>query len=183
MSEASLPNVLAQRFQVSDRIAAGHAGPTHRVLETTTQRRGALKVIEAARGWTAAERGRLGRELEKLATLRHPYLAEVYATGIADDLPWIFRAEIEGESLRAKIEASRASGQPYPQALHVIAQLSAALDEVHRAGLLQRDLSPEHVIVRSAAGNWARIASSLSSASTESLPAISARKLFTMQMA
>jgi serine/threonine protein kinase len=148
MSEASLPNVLAQRFQVSDRIAAGQAGPTYRVLETSTQRVGALKVIEAARGWTAAERGRLGRELEKLATLKHPYLAEVYATGIADDLPWVFRAEIEGESLRQKIEASRASGQPYAHALHVIAQLSAALDEVHRAGLLQRDLSPEHVIVR-----------------------------------
>ncbi|MBX7195392.1 MAG: serine/threonine protein kinase, partial [Sandaracinaceae bacterium] len=148
MAEASLPNVLAQRFQVSDRIASGQAGPTYRVTELATQRRGALKVIEAARAWTAAERGRLGRELEKLATLKHPYLAEVYATGIADDLPWVFRAEIEGESLRAKIEASRASGQPYAQALHVIAQLSAALDEVHRAGLLQRDLSPEHVLVR-----------------------------------
>jgi len=149
MVEASLPNVLAQRFQVSDRIATGQAGTTYRVTEIATQRVGALKVIDAARGWTAAERGRLGRELEKLATLKHPYLAEVYATGVADELPWIFRVEVEGESLRAKIEQSRQSGQPYAGALHAIAQLSAALDEVHRAGLLQRDLSPEHVIVRS----------------------------------
>ncbi|MBN8617107.1 MAG: serine/threonine protein kinase, partial [Deltaproteobacteria bacterium] len=133
---------------MSDRIATGQAGTTYRVTEIATQRVGALKVIDAARGWTAAERGRLGRELEKLATLKHPYLAEVYATGVADELPWIFRVEVEGESLRAKIEQSRQSGQPYAGALHAIAQLSAALDEVHRAGLLQRDLSPEHVIVR-----------------------------------
>ncbi|MFN7696697.1 MAG: serine/threonine protein kinase, partial [Deltaproteobacteria bacterium] len=144
MSDGSLPNVLSQRFQLGDRIAAGQSGATYRALEAATQRRGALKLIEAARAWTAAERGRVGRELEKLATLRHPYLAEVYATGVADDVPWVFRVEVEGESLRQKI----ARGAPYEGALQVVAQLAAALDEVHRAGLLQRDLSPEHVIVQ-----------------------------------
>jgi serine/threonine-protein kinase len=148
MAEDTLPSVLTQRFQIGERVASGQAGTTYRAVEASSQRRGVLKVVHAARAWTAAERGRLARELEKLTTLRHPCLAEVWASGLADDLPWVFRDEIAGESLRSRIEVARASGKALGQPFHIAAQIASALDEVHRSGLLQRDLSPEHVILR-----------------------------------
>ncbi|GAB4198822.1 MAG: hypothetical protein OHK0013_08390 [Sandaracinaceae bacterium] len=148
MAEDTLPSALSQRFVIGERLAAGQSGTSYRAVEKTTQRRGVLKVLTGARSWTAAERGRLVRELEKLTTLRHPCLAEVWASGSADDLPWIFRAEVPGQSLRAKLDTARATGALVEGPFAIAAQVAAALDEVHRSGLLQRDLSPEHVIVQ-----------------------------------
>ena len=142
-NQPSIPATLAQRFDVGDLLASGSTGPTYQVREHATGRIGVLKLVQVASAWTAAERGRLGRELDKLATLRHPYLPEVFAAGIVDETPWLFRVEVEGDSLRDYL-----SQGPLPNAISIATQLASALDEIHRSGLLQRDLSPEHIIIR-----------------------------------
>ena len=142
-NQSTIPATLAQRFDVGDMLASGSTGPTYQVREHATGRIGVLKLVQIASTWTAAERGRLGRELDKLATLRHPYLPEVFAAGVVDETPWLFRVEVEGNSLRDYL-----SEGPLPNAISIATQLAAALDEIHRSGLLQRDLSPEHVIIR-----------------------------------
>jgi Flp pilus assembly protein TadD len=140
----SIPQALAARFQIGAQVWSGSSGTLFDVTETSTGRVGVLKIVTQAASWTPAERGRLARELEKQATLSHPYLATPFATGIAEDVPWIFRAKLGGESLAARIARGPL---PFPEAVTVAAQLASALDELHRAGLLQRDLSPSHVIL------------------------------------
>ena len=141
----SIPSALSARFKIGSELWSGSSGVLYEATEVSTNRSGVLKIVTQAASWTPAERGRLARELEKQATLNHPYLATPIAAGIAEDVPWIFRTKIEGESL-----ATRISRGPLPvtDAVAIAAQLASGLDELHRAGLLQRDLSPGHVILQ-----------------------------------
>ncbi len=141
---SSIPSALSARFQIGPELWSGSAGTLYEATEASTHRAGVLKIVTQAKSWTPAERGRLARELEKQATLGHAYVATPFAAGIAEDLPWIFRAKIEGESLAQRIARGPL---PVPEAVTITAQLASALDELHRAGLLQRDLSPGHVIL------------------------------------
>jgi serine/threonine protein kinase len=141
-----LPPGITQRFRIEAGFAAGATGALHLATDTTTGTVGLLKLVHSAASLTPSERTRLVRELEKLASLRHPGLAEVHAAGLEGELPWLFRERIEGEPL-----AERLSRGPLPaaEALALAGQLASALDELHRAGLLQRDLSPSHIVLRS----------------------------------
>jgi serine/threonine-protein kinase len=140
----SIPAALSARFRIGSELWKGSSGVIYDATETSTGRVGVLKIVTQATAWTPAERGRLARELEKQTTLTHPYLASPMGAGIAEDVPWIFRAKVEGDALSTLLAAGPV---PAPQAITITAQLAAALDELHRAGLLQRDLSPSHVIV------------------------------------
>lgn len=140
----SIPSALAARFSIGSELWSGSSGVVYDATEVSTNRVGVLKIVTQATAWTPAERGRLARELEKQATLSHPYLATPLAAGIAEDVPWIFRNKLEGEALSARIARGPL---PVTEAVTIAAQLASGLDELHRAGLLQRDLSPGHVIL------------------------------------
>src|SRR5262249_41641377 len=58
---------------------------------------------------------------------------------------WVFREWLEGVSL--KVRLARQGALPLAQALSIAAQLAVALDELHRAGLLHRDLKPGHIVL------------------------------------
>jgi serine/threonine protein kinase len=140
-----LPSAITARFQVQGAYASGSTGTLYRATDTTTQKTGLLKVVHSASQLTPSERGRLVRELEKLVSLHHPSLANIHAAGSAEDLPWLFRELIEGESLEARLAKGPV---PSGEALGIAAQIASGLDELHRAGLLQRDLSPSHIVLR-----------------------------------
>jgi len=141
-----LPPGITQRFRIEAGFASGATGALHLATDTTTGTVGLLKLVHSAASLTPSERSRLVRELEKLATLRHPGLSEVHAAGLEGDLPWLFRERIEGEPLAERL---RRGPLPAAEALALAGQLASALDELHRAGLLQRDLSPSHIVLRS----------------------------------
>ena len=92
----SIPAALQARFRIGAELWSGSSGALFEATEVASSRTGVLKVVTQAASWTPAERGRLARELEKQATLTHPYLATPLATGVSDDLPWVFRAGVDG---------------------------------------------------------------------------------------
>ncbi len=150
-----IPEELAGRFTVVEAFARGNSGSLFLVDEPATGRRGLLKILHADGGPNAPDRQRLVRELVKQATLINPHLVSPLATGEARGVPWIFREWIEGVSLAARL--SRSGALPTQEALAIAAQLATALDELHRAGLLHRDLKPGHVIVQPQATGAPRV--------------------------
>ncbi len=149
-----LPPELAARFTAVAPFARGDTGTLYVADEPQAGRRGLLKVLHPVGAMHTAERQRVKRELVKQATLTSANLAMPSATGEAGDLTWLFRPLIEGESLRVRL--ARDGALPVPEALAIAAQLASALDELHRAGLLQRDLKPGHVILAPQAGRAPR---------------------------
>lgn len=141
-----LPADLSERFKIVEPFGAGETGALYLADEVQTGRRGILKVLHSKGGASVSDRQRLKRELVKQATLANPHLALPLVTGEAAGATWLFREWVEGVSLRVRL--ARDGQLPVPEALAVAAQLASALDELHRAGLLHRDLQPGHVMLQ-----------------------------------
>ena len=142
----AFPPELGERFRVVEPFGKGDAGSLYIADEVASGRRGLLKLVHHKASASIAERQRLKRELVKQATLQNPHLALPVVTGETSNATWLFREWIDGVSLRVRL--ARDGRIAVPEALAITAQLATALDELHRAGLLHRDLKPGHILLQ-----------------------------------
>jgi serine phosphatase RsbU (regulator of sigma subunit)/tetratricopeptide (TPR) repeat protein/predicted Ser/Thr protein kinase len=118
--------------------------------------RGAMSVVYRARrgerdyavkvmGEAAPEQAlQFRRAAAALARLRHHALVEVVELGEERGLQYLVMSLAEGESLRRALARGPLGGE---RALAVAADLAGALVEVHRHGLLHRDIKPDNVVL------------------------------------
>ncbi|HEY9735186.1 MAG TPA: protein kinase [Trichocoleus sp.] len=85
-------------------------------------------------------------EARRLAKCFHPNIVRVVDFFIEDGLPHIVMDYIPGQTLDTLVQP----GRPLPEAtaLHYIRQVGEAVEAIHRAGLLHRDLKPQNMIVQ-----------------------------------
>ena len=86
-------------------------------------------------------------EARRLATCLHPNIVRISDFFVEDGLPYMVMEYIPGETLG---EAYVLPGIPLPEAvaIHYIRQIGAALEVVHKNGLLHRDVKPDNIILR-----------------------------------
>ena len=88
-------------------------------------------------------------EARAAASLVHPNVVTIHTIGHDDGLHYIEMEYVLGRSLQRFIESS---GKPDPtQATNFMVQVSSALAEAHRMGMIHRDLKPANVLVTSSA--------------------------------
>jgi len=143
---AAIAAELSERFTVVAPFARGATGDLFLADDKPTGRRGILKILRNKSGVSTTERQRLKRELVKQTTLSNANLALPAVTGEAAGSIWLFREWVDGVSLRVRL--ARGGRLATGEALSIAAQLAGALDELHRAGLLHRDLKPGHILVQ-----------------------------------
>jgi serine/threonine-protein kinase len=141
-----IPTEISERFDIHGLFADGRTGTLHHATERTTGRKGLLKLLRPESLGSASDRQRIKRELTKQVTLSHATLALPWACGEAGKTLWLFREHLAGRTLAQRV----AQDGPITasEAFAVIAQLAEGLDELHRAGLLFRDLTPQHVVLK-----------------------------------
>lgn len=153
---AEIPAALAERFSSREAFVVGPTGTSFRITGGGQPDR-LLKVISGAVVASPAETARLRRDLQRQTEMNVPSLGRVLEYGIEQSELWLLREFAPGQSLAARMRRPECrAGMPLPAALAIAAQLSAALDELHRAGLLQRDLKASHVIVQTE-DEWPRV--------------------------
>ncbi|HEX4351374.1 MAG TPA: protein kinase [Polyangiales bacterium] len=141
---------LAARFRRIEPFAVGATGELWRVVAPQSDRPALLKVFADAVASSLAERTRCKRELRKQATIVQGNLPRVFDEGETAGSLWVLRELAPGESLAVRIR--RQGALTVPESLAIAAQLAQALDELHRQGLVHRDVKPGHVIL-TARGN------------------------------
>lgn len=141
-----IPTEISERFDIHGLFAEGRTGTLHHASERTTGRKGLLKLLRPESVGSASDRQRIKRELTKQVTLSHATLALPWACGEAGKTLWLFREHVAGRTLAQRI--TQDGPLTSSEAFTVIAQLAEGLDELHRAGLLFRDLTPQHVVLK-----------------------------------
>jgi serine/threonine protein kinase len=84
-------------------------------------------------------------EARTLARFSHPNIVNVFTAFEEKNTAYMVMEFLSGQSLQARIEERRALSES--QALAAIEQVGRALEVIHAAGLLHRDLKPDNVLL------------------------------------
>jgi serine/threonine protein kinase len=131
-------------YVVERRLAQGGMSVLYVARDPQLRREVVLKMVPDELA-TQASRARLLREARALASLDHPGIVRVFATGEHEGTPWIAMEYVRGTDLK-KILAERG---PVAQerALRWVAQATEALGFAHDAGVIHRDLKPSNLLL------------------------------------
>ncbi|RLB52338.1 MAG: hypothetical protein DRI90_22220, partial [Deltaproteobacteria bacterium] len=146
--EREAGEVLDGRYRLVERLGRGGFGDVwwadELLPDGTTLRQVALKLLHAgmanAQDW--------GAEARIIASLRHPALVTIYAAGLLDvdrPIPFVAMELLIGENL-AEL-ADRQKQVPWRRVLSWAREAAAALDVIHRAGVVHLDLKPANLFL------------------------------------
>jgi serine/threonine-protein kinase len=137
--------LVAERYQLLDRIGSGGAAVVYRARDTRLDRTVAVKLL---RDDHAADRDfltRFEREARIAAGLNHPNIVPVYDYGPHGATAFIAMQYVEGGNLK---DALRVGGPFEPRAaIEIAEQVLSALAAAHARGLVHRDVKPQNVLV------------------------------------
>jgi len=131
--------VVAGRYELTQRLARGGMGEVFAAQDRSTGRAVALKRLLAN---AQAQRGQVVhfmREYHALSELRHPRIIEVYEYGVDRDVPYYTMELLDGQDLRDL------SPLPYREACLYLRDVASSLALLHARRLLHRDVSPRNV--------------------------------------
>jgi len=141
---ARLDARLADRYAITDVAGQGSSAVVFAARELRYDRPVALKAL-SPNACSAITEVRFHREIRLLARLTHPSLLPLYDSGDADGIPYYVTPLVDGGSLRQRIE--RCGPFPVCEAVRIAADIAGALDYVHRAGIVHRDVKPENILL------------------------------------
>ena len=138
--------LLAGRYRLSSRLAAGAMGEVWRARDLLLDRDVAVKTLRPELADDPVVRQRFRAEARSAGRLAHPGIAAVYDVGEDDGRAWIVLELVEGESLQSVL---RREGRLGPeQTLDVVVQTATALQAAHDGGVVHRDVKPGNMLVR-----------------------------------
>ncbi|MEV1004347.1 protein kinase [Nonomuraea sp. NPDC050202] len=138
----------SDRYVLLDKLGSGGMGTVWRATDQLLGRTVAVKEMHVqATGKVRADRvARAHREAHALARISHPNIVNVHDLVIQDERLWLVMEYVDGPSLKDHVAAT---GPMSPSDVAGIGlQLLSALEAVHAAGALHRDVKPANVLLR-----------------------------------
>ena len=126
-------------------IGEGGMGVVYRATHLRLQRTVALKVLPPPLAADRDYRRRFEREAAIAASLEHPNVVPIYDAGHADGVLYMSMRFVDGEDLGAVLR--REGRLDIGRLCSILGPVADALDAVHEAGLVHRDVKPGNVLL------------------------------------
>lgn len=146
-------HVIAGQYEVERVLGRGGMGVVYLARDLDLGRRVAIKVVAPKLARDPVLVRRLKREAAALASIRHPHVVQVHSFGVARS-PYFVMEYVKGRALSELVceHVLRAVPLPERRAVAIIRQVATALDAVHEAGLVHRDVKPLNIIIEEGSG-------------------------------
>jgi serine/threonine protein kinase len=141
--------LLAGRYRLTGRIAAGGMGEVWRGQDQLLNRAVAVKLLPTGRAGDEAFLARFRAEARYAASLSHPGIALVYDYGESSEFggAYLVMELVDGDPLSAIL--ARAGRLSADVTLDIVSQAARALDAAHQAGIVHRDIKPGNLLIAS----------------------------------
>lgn len=131
-------------YRILSKLGEGGMGTVYVAEDTLLGRQVAVKTIKVPA--TASQRifrTRFLREARAASLLNHPHIATIHEYGEAEDgQPFLVMELINGQSLTDLLHEDLL---PLDRAIAIIKQVTEAIAEAHRHGIVHRDIKPSNV--------------------------------------
>jgi serine/threonine-protein kinase len=139
--------ILSGRYEIIERIGVGGMGAVYRAreIELDVGRSVAIKVLPPHLATDEKLVQRFREEIKILARLDHPHIVPVYGVGQEGECIYYVMKFLKGETLKARIR--RVGALPPKLVAGLGVQIADALDYIHRAGTIHRDIKSVNIIL------------------------------------
>ncbi|HEY3933916.1 MAG TPA: protein kinase [Gemmatimonadales bacterium] len=138
-----LQDVLGDRYRVERELGGGGMSRVFLAEETRLARKVVIKVLPPATS-AGIESGRFEREIQVAASLHHPHIVQLLATGEGDGVVWYAMPFVEGESLSERLQRGP---MPTLEAVRLLREVADALAYAHTRGIVHRDIKPANIML------------------------------------
>jgi serine/threonine-protein kinase len=140
-----LAAALSHSYRLERELGQGGMATVYLAEDLKHQRQVAVKVLKPELGAVLGAE-RFVNEIRTTANLQHPNLLPLFDSGEADGFLYYVMPYVEGETLRARMDAERQL--PVEETVRLVALLAGALDFAHARGVVHRDLKPENILLQ-----------------------------------
>lgn len=134
----NIPDILADRYKLVERIAVGGFGQVWKALDTELERFVAIKFPKNLDRDLSDE---LLEEARKVARLKHLGIVTVYDVGRQDGFVFIISDLIEGNDLSQQKQIG------LTEAVELVIQVAENLQFAHEQGFVHRDVKPANILL------------------------------------
>jgi serine/threonine protein kinase len=142
---SGLPRLLAERYELSERVASGGMTSVWRGHDRVLGRDVVVKVLHPELAADESFRARFHEEAVNAARLTHPNIVALYDTGEQGDVAYIVMELVNGPTLREAL--GRHGPLPPSRAARLAREVAAALDYAHQTGVCHGSLKPGNILL------------------------------------
>ena len=139
--------MLGGRYELGASLGAGGMATVWQATDLLLGRQVAVKVLREQYALDPSFLARFQREARHAASVSDPRIVTVFDCGVDAGAPFIVMELVSGRTLRQVLDQARVLSAG--EAVSVAAEMCAALEVAHAAGLVHRDIKPANVLVTS----------------------------------
>ena len=131
-------------YEIIAAIGAGGMGEVYRARDTRLDRCVAIKILPSHLSCDPELKGRFEREARTLSSVTHPNICHLYDVGSQSGIDFLVMELLEGETLSHRLQKGTL---PLSELLKIAVEITNALSQAHRLGLVHRDLKPSNIML------------------------------------
>ena len=137
---------IANRYEVIKEIGKGGMANVYLAFDTILNRQVAIKILKGDMANDPVSLERFKREANTSTKLFHPNAVDVYDVGQEGNMHYIVMEYVKGHTLKQLIK--RRGALPAKEAVWIMKQLTSALLEAHKNGIIHRDIKSQNVLIK-----------------------------------
>ena len=145
IKELAIGTTFARRYQVIEELGRGGMGKVYKALDKEVEEKVALKLIKPEIAAEEKTIKRFRNELKFARKISHKNVCRMFDLNKEGDTHYITMGYVPGEDLKSSLR--RMGPLSVGKAVIIAKQVCEGLAEVHRLGVVHRDLKPQNIMI------------------------------------